>query len=115
MSIESHRWIEEFDGDITVCDAAGIIVAMNGHAARTFAADGGKALVGTNLLDCHPEPSRSRLREMLEKRQGNVYTIEKRGIRKLVYQSPWYRDGQYAGFVELGLVIPDPLPCFKRD
>jgi hypothetical protein len=32
----------------------------------------------------------------------------------LIYQSPWYRDGQYAGFVEISLEIPFDMPHFIR-
>ena len=32
---------------------------MNEQAAKAYATQGGKALIGTNLLDCHPEPARS--------------------------------------------------------
>jgi hypothetical protein len=39
-------------------------------------------------------------------REKNVYTIEKNGVKKLIYQSPWYYNGEYAGFVELSLEIP---------
>ena len=40
--------------------------------------------------------------------------IEKKGIKKFVYQSPWYQEGQYAGFVEFVLEIPFELPHFVR-
>ena len=50
---------------VTVTDAEGTIVAMNPVAAATFAADGGAALVGRSVLDCHPEPSRTTLAGML--------------------------------------------------
>jgi hypothetical protein len=43
-----------------------------------------------------------------------MYTTEKNGIKKLVYQSPWYKDGQYAGFVEFVLEIPFEMPHFIR-
>ncbi len=42
-------------------------------------------------------------------------TIEKQGIKKLIYQSPWYVDGRYGGFVELSLEIPAVMPHFVRD
>jgi hypothetical protein len=108
-------WTEGFPGDITVCDADGVILAMNGRAASAFEKQGGRGLVGTNLLDCHPEPSRTKLQEMLESGKTNVYTIEKGGVKKLVYQAPWYEDGQYRGLVEISLVLPDNLPHFVRD
>jgi hypothetical protein len=107
-------WVKEFPGAATVCDRDGIILEMNDRAAATFAADGGRALLGTNALDCHPEKARAQLAEMLAAGRRNVYTIEKQGVKKLIYQAPWYRDGAYAGFVELSLEIPFELPHFVR-
>ncbi len=109
-----HAWVQEFPGAVTVCDAQGIILEMNDQAVKTFEAEGGVRLLGTNLLDCHPEPARSKLQRLLDTRQKNVYTIEKRGVRKLIYQTPWYRDGQFAGLVELSLEIPLEMPHFVR-
>jgi PAS domain-containing protein len=108
------EWDTEFPGAVTVCDRDGIIVAMNHRAAATFEADGGRALVGRNLLDCHPEPSRTLVADLLANPRKNVYTIEKRGVKKLIYQSPWYRDGVCAGLVELSLEIPADMPHFVR-
>jgi PAS domain S-box-containing protein len=110
-----HAWIQEFPAAVTVTDRQGIILEMNDKAAETFADDGGRALIGKNVLDCHPEPSRSQLERMMEAAQANVYTIEKNGKKKLIYQTPWYRDGQYAGFVEMAIVIPFDLPHFVRN
>ena len=110
-----HVWWKELPGAVTVCDRAGTILAMNAKAVTTFAAAGGVALIGTNVLDCHPEPARTKLLQLLESGEQNIYTIEKDGIHKLIYQSPWYRDGVYAGFVELSLEIPTTLPHFRRN
>jgi hypothetical protein len=44
-----------------------------------------------------------------------VYTIEKNGVRKLIFQAPWFQDGKYAGLVELALEIPAEMPHFVRD
>jgi hypothetical protein len=52
--------------------------------------------------------------ELLGSRAKNVYTIEKNGVKKLIYQSPWYKDGEYAGFVEISLEIPLEIPHFVR-
>ena len=108
-------WVPEFPGAITVCDSRGVILEMNDLAVKSFQEQGGAALLGSNLLDCHPEPSRTKVVQMLETRQPNVYTIEKRGVRKLVYQTPWYAAGQYAGFVELVLELPADMPHFVRE
>jgi hypothetical protein len=109
------EWIKEFPGAITVCDPDGIILAMNDKAARSFEKDGGYQLIGTNMIDCHPDPARSKVERLPAVHTPNIYTIEKNGIKKLIYQSPWYKDGGYAGFVELSLEIPFEMPHFIRD
>lgn len=112
--MSDQPWFEEFPGAITVCDPTGIILEMNAQAAKSFADDGGKSLIGKNLLDCHPEPARSKTKRLLENRQKNVYSIEKNGVKKLVYQTPWYSEGKFAGLVELVLEIPFAMPHFVR-
>jgi transcriptional regulator with PAS, ATPase and Fis domain len=110
-----HEWVDTIGAAVTVCDAAGTIVEMNERSALVFAKDGGRALIGTNLLDCHPEPARSKLRRLMEERRANTYTIEKKGRRTLIHQAPWYRGGEFAGFVEISFPIPAELPNFVRD
>ncbi len=112
--MSQHEWIKEFPGAVTVCNAEGIIVEMNDRAARTFEKDGGYALVGKNLFDCHSELSRHKVQKLLASHEKNVYTIEKNGVKKLIYQSPWFCNGEYAGFVELSLEIPFEMPHFVR-
>ena len=110
----NHTWTQEFPGTITVCDPNGIILEMNAATVNAYQNEGGEKLIGTNLFDCHPEPSRTKLRRLMETQQTNVYTIEKKGVKKLVYQVPWYRDGEYCGFVELVMEIPVQMPHFIR-
>jgi transcriptional regulator with PAS, ATPase and Fis domain len=110
----SHMWVKEFPGAITVCDSAGIIIELNDRAIEEFRDQGGEKLIGTNLLDCHPEPARTKLKELMDKRQANVYTVENNGVSKLIHQTPWYVDGGYRGFVELSLEIPREMPHFVR-
>ncbi len=112
--MNANSWIKEFPGAVTVCDSQGTILEMNDRAVQAFAADGGAALVGKNVLDCHPEPSRTKMRMMLAEGRKNVYTIEKRGVKKLIFQSPWTEGGVYQGFVELSLEIPFDMPHFVR-
>jgi len=109
-----ENWKDGVNFAITTCDADGIIIEMNAKAAATFAKSGGKELVGKSLLDCHPEPARSKLKEMLAEPRTNVYTIEKNGATKLIYQAPWLKDGKPAGLVELSLEIPARMPHFVR-
>jgi hypothetical protein len=114
-AMASIPWAKQFPGGITVCDVAGVILDMNDRAAAAFVEEGGRGLIGSNLLDCHPEPSRTKLQELLAARKVNAYTIEKGGVKKLIYQAPWFEDGEYRGLVEVTLVLPDALPHFVRD
>jgi len=107
-------WAQELGAAITVCDREGRILDMNDRSAKTFEKDGGRGLFGKNVLDCHPEPARTKLSGMLSSGKSNCYTIEKKGIRKLIYQAPWFEKGQYRGFVELSLEIPEKMPHFVR-
>lgn len=52
---------------------------------------------------------------MLDSRRTNVYTIEKRGRKKLIYQTPWHRDGQHRGFIELSLELPEEMSYFLHE
>jgi transcriptional regulator with PAS, ATPase and Fis domain len=115
VQMDIHSWVREFPGAVTVCDAEGRIVGMNDKSVEAFTDDGGACLIGTDVLDCHAEPSRSKLKDMMEKGRTNVYTIQKKGKKKLIYQSPWYKNGRYAGFVEISFEIPWDMPHFNRD
>jgi hypothetical protein len=46
--------------------------------------------------------------------QTNIYTVEKNGVKKLIYQAPWYKGSVYSGFIELSLEIPFEMPHFIR-
>ncbi len=114
MSSRASEWTRELPAAITVCDATGTILAMNDRAQATFAADGGAALIGRKLQDCHPPRARAILEELLVSGRPNHYTIRKAGQRKIIHQLPWYQDGALAGLVELSIPIPDELPEFDR-
>ena len=109
------EFIETLDGSVMVSDAAGNIIYLNEKAANTFQKDGGLALIGKNLKDCHKDASNEKIREMTETHEKNVYTIEKKGKKKLIYQAPWYHNGEFGGLVELSLEIPFEMPHFVRE
>jgi hypothetical protein len=108
------EWEKEIGAAVTVCDPDGIILYMNDLSILTFEKSGGKNLIGKNLLDCHPEPARSKLADLLVTPRLNAYTIEKNGRKKLIYQTPWYTDGNFSGLVEISLPLPEELPHFIR-
>jgi hypothetical protein len=107
-------WIEELPCAVTVCDLRGVVLQMNERAAAQYEKYGGKKLLGMTLVDCHPEPARGKLLQLLESGKSNTYTIERDGIRKLIHQSPWYSEGKRGGIVEWAFEIPFDLPSFMR-
>ena len=107
-------WVKELKAAITVCDRDGVALEMNDRAAETHAKDGGRALIGKSILDCHPERARELFEELLRTERLNVYTIEKAGVKKLIYQAPWYEGGVFRGIVELSLPMPWEVPHFVR-
>jgi transcriptional regulator with PAS, ATPase and Fis domain len=107
-------WAEGADFAVTLCDRGGKIIYMNARSRKTFAGQGGAALLGRSLLDCHPEPARSRLKTLLDAPAVNAYTIEKKGVKKLIWQSPWEKDGKAAGLVEVSLELPAKMPHYVR-
>jgi transcriptional regulator with PAS, ATPase and Fis domain len=107
-------WINKLEGNVIVCDAYGIIIYMNERAIGNYAADGGAALIGKNLMDCHNEQSRQKILEIMETHEKNVYTIEKRGKKKIIYQTPWMDGETFMGIVELSLEIPVEMPHYVR-
>jgi len=111
-----NDWIKEAPIAVTVCDAEGIITEMNLKAGRTFEKSGGLGLIGADLLACHPEPSRTKLKNMLSAAPPapNVYTIEKNGVKKLIYQFARLENGRPSGLVELSLELPPDMAHFVR-
>jgi transcriptional regulator with PAS, ATPase and Fis domain len=107
-------WLKEINAAVTICDNNGIIVYMNEKSGQAFKNDGGKNLMGSNLFGCHPEPALTKLKEMLADGSTNVYTIEKNGKKKIIYQTPWVNENVIEGMVELSFNIPDEMPHFIR-
>ena len=118
---------------ITVCDAEGNILDMNQHSADVNSK--GQKILGYNLMNCHPEPAKTKLKGLLEHQQLNAYTIEKTlssspklgdgdhpqdgggvcKVKKLIYQTPWYKeDGTFGGLIEYSIEIPFEMPHFVR-
>jgi transcriptional regulator with PAS, ATPase and Fis domain len=110
-----HNWIKEFPSPITVCDADGIVLEMNDKSAESFEKDGGYNLIGKSLIDCHPEPAKTKLKDMMKAQTKNVYTIVKSGKKKLIFHTPWHENGKYMGFVEISIEIPFEMPNYIRD
>ena len=100
-------WSKEVNFPVTICDKDGIIIATNDKSIESFKEDGGADLLGKNLLDCHPEPSKSKLMHMLQNQLTNTYIDTSNNRKQFVYETPWYENGEYRGFVEILINLPD--------
>ena len=109
------EFIEKLDVSVIVSDAEGRLSYMNEKAIRQFEKDGGISLLGSKLADCHSERSNRIIEEIVRDRKNNIYTIEKKGKKKLIFQTPWISDGEFKGLVELSLEIPFEMPHFVRE
>ena len=89
-----------------------MILYQNAPAREIYKSHGD--LIGTNLMPCHNANSQAIIRHMLATGESNAYTIEKNGVHKMIYQTPWRRDGQIAGLVEISMIIPATLPHHIR-
>lgn len=108
------NWIAGLPAEVMVSDASGTILAMNAEAEALFAKEGGIGLVGSNLLDCHPQEAREKLERMMAAPRPNAYFSTEDGVKRFFFQAPWQRDGSHAGFIELSFEVPDEIPHFVR-
>lgn len=98
---------------VTITDRDGKILEMNERSCQTYLKQGD--IIGQNIFDCHPERARAILTRLFSTHEVNAYTIEKEGIHKLIYQSPWYqKDGTFGGYMEISLPIPAEMPHYVR-
>lgn len=109
-----HNWSGDIPVAITVSDKEGKIIFMNNSSAEVFAKYGGLGLIGSQLNNCHKPESQQIIAGMMADKSTNAYTIEKNGVKKMIYQCPWYSEGEIAGLVEFSFVLPAVLPHFIR-
>jgi transcriptional regulator with PAS, ATPase and Fis domain len=112
--MSSLAYFDELPIAVTICDNNGTVLYMNKKSIQTFSKDGGATLIGKSLLECHPEPARIKLMELLEDQKSNTYTIEKNGIKKMIHQTPWFENGNCMGLIEFSFEIPEKFPHFIR-
>ena len=43
-----------------------------------------------------------------------AYSIEKQGVRKMIYQTAWRERGEIRGLVEISMELPDEMPHYIR-
>ncbi len=100
---------------VTVCDTERVIIYQN---EKSLAVNGD--MCGRNMLGCHNDRSRGIISRIITEGVSNSYTISKKGQRKLIHQTPWYKDAAdgsgrtVAGIIEFSIVIPERMPHYDR-
>ncbi len=108
-----RRFFKEAEIALTVADKEGKIIYMNDLAKITFSKHGD--LIGHSLFECHSASSVAKISEMLLEGSTNIYTITKRGVKKIIIQLPWREEGEIKGIMELSLSLPEHLPHFTKE
>ncbi len=108
------EWFEHLPCAITVRDKKYKILYMNERSAEVNKESGGKGLVGKNLMNCHPPEAQKKLREVMVSGRPRAFTLEKKGVKKLVLQSHWRKNGRPAGLVEFYFQLPEDPPNIER-
>lgn len=107
-----ETYFEELPLAITISDKEGNILDMNRKSADVNSH--GQKIIGNNLYECHPPHAAEKLRRLYAEQATNAYTIEKNGVKKLIYQVPWYDHGEFGGLIELSMEIPFEMPHYVR-
>ena len=102
-------FFKEVNLAVTITDKEGNVVYQNDSSVGVNGDVRGK-----NMMGCHNEHSQQIIRHLLDDAATNVYTISKKGKKKLIYQTPWYEDGIVKGLVELSIIIPEEMPHYDR-
>ena len=97
-------FLQETDMIISVCDADGTIVYMNDKAKNYFQEPGTPELTGSNILDCHPEPSKSQLKKMMTTHETQSLIKGEGEKRRIIHQTPIYKNKKFNGYIEI--IIP---------
>jgi PAS domain-containing protein len=90
--------IEQDRSAIVICNLNHEIIYMNPAAVKNYEKRGGEKLIGQNLLDCHNQKSRDKIRQVTEwfaesPEHNIVYTFHNEKQNKDVYMVA-LRDGE---------------------
>ena len=102
-------FFKEVNLAITITDKEGNVVYQNDSSC---AVNGD--MRGKNMMGCHNERSQQIIKHLLNDAATNVYTISKKGKKKLIYQTPWLENGEVKGLVEFSIIIPETMPHYDR-
>ena len=104
-----YNWAKELNCAITVCDTEGKVIYQNDKSVKT-----NDNVMGKNIFPCHKPESQKIITDLLNNKASHSYTIFKKGEKKLIYQTPWYDEGEIGGLVEFSIVIPEEMPHYIR-
>ena len=102
-------FFKEINVSITVSDTDGNVIYMNDKSKSVFS-----DMVGKNMMSCHKQSSQDKIKHLLNEKATNVYTIQKGDVKKMIYQTPWYVDGEIKGLVEYSIILPEDMPHYVR-
>lgn len=112
--MSEFNYFEEVENPVTVCDTEGIILYMNKASRAMLSKYGSDNLVGKSLYGCHNPNSNEIIKRLITNKESNTYFTLKNGVRKLVNQIPWYKNGEMAGLIETVMIIPEGTPTLER-
>ena len=102
------NWAEDTNCAITACDTEGVVIFMN---KQSILVNGD--MRGKNMLPCHNERSRGIIDRLIKEGGTNAYTIDKKGVRKMIYQTAWrHEDGSGGGLLAISMPIPAQMPHY---
>ena len=103
-------WAKELDAAVCVCDLKGIVTYMNKKGVIAYGSD----LTGKEIYSCHPAPALEKFKNLMASGKENIYSIEKNGIKKMVYQLPLVENGKCVAYAEIVKEIPKEVPHYIR-
>ncbi|MBQ6268875.1 MAG: PAS domain-containing protein [Bacteroidetes bacterium] len=106
-----NSFFNEIDAAITICDLNFKIVYMNNKSKNTFQ----NKKIGDDILACHNPHSIEIMNNIISTKKANVYSIDKNGIKKIIYQTPWLENNEVKGLIEFSFVVPVDMPNYKRN
>ncbi len=103
------KYFDEINAAVTVSNCEGVVLYQNEKSVKVNG-----DVRGQSMIPCHNERSREIISRLISEGGTNVYTIEKKGIHKLIYQTVWREDGEVCGLVEFSIETPEEMPHYVR-
>ena len=104
--MNQHDYLKGLNIAITISAKDGEILYQNDSSIEVNGDARGRDLMGCQII-----------RHLLDDAATNVYTISKKGKKKLIYQTPWYEDDEkkvVGGLIEFSIILPDEMPHYDR-